>query len=54
MSNTDRAAAIATAILQVLFQRPTPRDLRTRIETLLRDELADAARQARDDLPPVD
>jgi hypothetical protein len=53
-THTDRAAAIATAIMQILFQRPTPRDLRTRIETLLRDELADVARQTRDDLPPID
>jgi hypothetical protein len=41
----DRAAVAATAIMQLIFCWPTPCDLRSEIETLLRDELADVERQ---------
>jgi hypothetical protein len=42
----DRAAVVATAVIQLIFRSPTPRDLHAQIATLLRDEFADAARQA--------
>jgi hypothetical protein len=50
----DRAAVVSNDIIALIFQRPTPRDLRLQIETRLRDEFADVARQARNDLPPTD
>jgi hypothetical protein len=42
----DRAAVITTAVIALIFRSPTPRDLRLQIETLLREEFADAVRQA--------
>jgi len=41
----DRAAAIATAVTQMIFSSPTPRDLRAQIETMLRDEIHDMRRE---------
>jgi hypothetical protein len=41
----DRAAVIATAITQIIFSSPTPRDLRAQIEALLLDELHDVRRE---------
>jgi hypothetical protein len=41
----DRVAVAATAIIQLIFRSPTPRDLRAQIETLLRDEMHDIRRE---------
>jgi hypothetical protein len=45
MNAQDRAAVIATAVTQIIFSAPTPRDLRARVEALLRDELHDVRRE---------
>ena len=42
---SDRAAVVATAIIQVIFRSPTPRDLRAQIEALLREEIHDLRRE---------
>jgi hypothetical protein len=44
MNAQDRAAVIATAVTQMIFSSPTPRDLRAQIETMLRDEIHDMRR----------
>jgi hypothetical protein len=41
----DRGARVATAIVQLIFRSPTPRDLHAQIEALLREEIADIERQ---------
>jgi hypothetical protein len=59
----DRAAIVATAIIQTIVVALLARlddpnaslvAVRPEIETLLRDEFYENARQARDDIPPVD
>jgi hypothetical protein len=41
----DRAAAIASAIIQLIFRSATTRDLRAQIEALLREEIAEVERR---------
>jgi len=53
--NCDRAAVVTTALLQVILSSSTPRSgLRQHVEELLRDEFADAERQAAADRTNVD
>jgi len=50
MNAQDRAAIIATAVTQIIFSSPTPRDLRARVEALLRDELHDMRRELMEEI----
>ena len=53
--NCDRAAVVATALLQIILSSSTPRsELRQHVEELLRDEFADVERQAATDRTNVD
>ncbi len=51
---TDRAAAIATAVLRIIADTLQGQELRQQIENALRDEIADIERQAAADRPTAD
>jgi len=54
VSNSDRAAAVATAIQQIILCFLKTSALHAELTEYLRDELADATRQAINEIRPHD